>query len=94
MAFEWDARKNIANRRKHGIDFADAVRIFEGPIIEGRDECEEQEDRMIAFGAFGLRVIAVVYTWRGDRCRIISARKATSNERKAYYRVIGGQARV
>jgi len=41
VAFEWDARKNAANRRKHGIDFVDAVRIFDGPIVEGPDERED-----------------------------------------------------
>ena len=94
MAFEWDARKNAVNRRKHGIDFVDAVRIFDGPIVEGPDEREDQEVRVIAFGALGLRVIAVVYAWRGETCRIISARKATSNERKAYYQALHGQADV
>ena len=74
-----DARKNAANRRKHGIDFADAAPIFDGPIVEGPDEREDQEVRMIAFGALGLRAIAVVYTGRGESCRIISARRATSN---------------
>jgi uncharacterized DUF497 family protein len=51
VAFDWDARKNAANRRKHGIDFVDAVRIFDGPIVEGPDEREDHEVRMIAFGA-------------------------------------------
>ena len=78
--FEWDARKNAANRRKHGIDFVDAVRIFDGPIIEGPDEREDQEVR--------------VYTWRGATCRIISARRATSNEREAYYQALDGRADV
>ena len=94
VAFEWDARKNAANRRKHGIDFVDAVRIFDGPIVEGPDEREDQEVRVIAFGALGVRVIAVVYTWRGETCRIISARRATSNEREAYYQALHGRAGV
>jgi uncharacterized protein len=94
VAFEWDARKNAANRRKHGIDFADAVRIFDGAIVKGPDEREDQEVRMIAFGTLGLGVIAVVYTWRGETCRIISARRATSNERKAYYKVLHEQGEV
>lgn len=92
--FEWDTRKNAANRRKHGVDFADAIRIFDGPVVEGRDEREDREIRLIAFGAVGLRVLAVVYTWRGDTRRIITARKATSNERKAYYEALHGQAGV
>ena len=92
MAFEWDPRKNAANRRKHGIDFVDAVRVFGGSVVEAPDEREDQEFRLIAFGAVGLRVMAVVYTWRGEKRRIISARKATSNEKKAYYQALQGQA--
>ena len=88
MAFEWDARKNAANRRKHGIDFVDAVRIFDGPVVEGPDDRETREARVVAFGAIGMHVLVVVYTWRGDTYRIISARKATSGERKAYYKAI------
>ena len=91
MAFEWDARKNAANRRKHGIDFVEAVSIFDGPVVEGPDEREDREVRIIAFGTLGPRV-AVVYTWRGETCRIISARRATSNEKKAYYEALHGQA--
>jgi uncharacterized DUF497 family protein len=89
MAFEWDAKKNATNRRKHGIDFRDAARIFDGTVVEARDE---REDRMIAFGTLRHRIIAVVYTWRGETCRIISARKATSNESKAYYQALHGRA--
>lgn len=88
MAFEWDARKNAANRRKHGIDFADAIRIFDGPIVEGQDYREMKEIRIVAVGAIGLKIVTVVYTWRGDTCRIISARKATSSESKAYHQAI------
>jgi uncharacterized DUF497 family protein len=92
VAFEWDARKNAVNRRKHGIDFRDAARIFDGPVVEARDEREDREDRMIAFGTLAHRVIAVVYTWRGETCRLISARRATSHESEAYYQALHGPA--
>ena len=94
VAFEWDARKNAANRRNHGIDFADAARLFNGPIAEAPDDRDDQEVRMIAFGELGPRVIAAVYTWRGETRRIISARRATSNESQAYYQALYGQAGV
>jgi hypothetical protein len=69
----------------------EAVSIFDGPVVEGPDEREDREVRIIAFGTLGPRV-AVVYTWRGETCRIISARRATSNEKKAYYEALHGQA--
>ena len=46
MAFEWDTAKNVANIAKHGIDFEDAIRIFEGPVLESPDERREYGDRL------------------------------------------------
>ncbi len=84
-AFEWDMRKNAANVAKHGIDFEDAVRIFEGPVLESTNTRRDYgEARIIAFGVIDDRELAVVYTMRGERRRIISARRAHSRERKAY----------
>jgi uncharacterized DUF497 family protein len=44
MAFEWDTAKNVANIAKHGIDFEDAIRIFEGPVLESPDERREYSE--------------------------------------------------
>ncbi len=85
MAFECDAAKNAANIAKHGIDFEDAIRIFDGPVLEKADDRRNYgEVRIIAFGVVDDRELAVVYTMRGERRRIISARRAHSSERKAY----------
>ena len=85
MAFEWDAAKNAANIAKHGIDFEDATRIFDGPVLERPDERRNYgETRIVAFGVLENRELAVVYTMRGRRRRIISARRANSSEREAY----------
>lgn len=85
MAFEWDAAKNAANIAKHGIDFEVAIRIFEGSVLEKADARRDYgEARVIAFGVVDDRELAVVYTMRGERRRIISARRAHSRERKAY----------
>jgi hypothetical protein len=85
MAFEWDAGKNAANIAKHRIDFEDAIRIFEGPVLEKIDVRRDYgEVRVIAFGIVEGCELAVVYTLRGPRRRIISARRAHSSERKAY----------
>jgi uncharacterized DUF497 family protein len=85
LGAEWDAAKNAANIAKHGIDFADAIRIFDGLTLERPDVRREYgEPRIVAFGVVDGRELAVVYTVRGGRRRIISARRAHSRERKAY----------
>ena len=85
MAFEWDAAKNAANIAKHRIDFEEAIRIFDGPVLEKADDRREYgEVRIVAFGVVDNRELAVVYTMRGERRRIISARRAHNRERKAY----------
>ena len=85
MSYEWDPNKAIANIEKHGIDFADAVTVFDdlNAVTIGDPDHEEQRFITIAMDAFG-RILVVVYTWRGDIIRLISARKATKNERKQY----------
>jgi hypothetical protein len=89
--FEWDPKKNRANRQKHGIDFIDAAAIFSSPCVEGLDErFSNGEARIIAYGQLGSHVIAVVFCWRKDRRRIISARKATRSETKMYWEGIYG----
>ena len=85
MEFEWDGRKAASNLDKHGVDFADAVTVLDDEIaVTVRDE-GPGEDRYVTIGmdAIGQRLV-VVYTWRGERVRIISARKATPRERKSY----------
>ena len=83
MMFEWDLAKNAANITKHGIDFEDAIGVFEGAVLEVRSD-RGSEKRWKAVGEIEGVVIAVVFTWREDRRRIISARKARNNERRAY----------
>lgn len=85
MSFEWDPAKCRANLTKHGADFADAARIFDGLTIEATDDrAGDREERVVAMGETEGRILVVVYTWRGDRRRIISARKATKHEREKY----------
>jgi uncharacterized DUF497 family protein len=82
---EWDGRKAAANRKKHGVDFADAITALHDEMAltikgEGTDE-----ERFITTGTDALgRVLVLVYTWRDDRLRVISARKATARERRQY----------
>ena len=82
---EWDPAKARANLRKHGVRFADAVTALEDPnAISVRDE-RSDEERWISVGLDSLaRVLVTVYTWRGERIRLISARPATRRETQQY----------
>ena len=84
---EWDPRKAAANLKKHGVDFADAVTVLhdEQAITIRDDEGEGDEERFVTIGMDALgNVLVVVYTWRGERPRLISARKAKPREREHY----------
>ncbi|TMJ60082.1 MAG: BrnT family toxin [Alphaproteobacteria bacterium] len=81
MEFEWDEAKNQANRRKHGFDFAYAIRMFDGPVRRLASRRTGEERRMVATGQVEGRVVSIVYTRRNGRYRIISARPARRNER-------------
>jgi uncharacterized protein len=82
--FEWDEEKAASNRRKHGIDFDEAVEIFYGSSLLRRSD-RNAEERWLAIGETEGRVVTVVFTWRGDTLRIISARRARKNEKRAYH---------
>ena len=83
--FEWDAGKARANWRKHGVDFVDAVMALYDERALTLPDPAPDEERFVTLGldAFG-RILVVVYTWRDDRIRLISARKATARERRQY----------
>jgi uncharacterized DUF497 family protein len=84
---EWDPAKNKANIRKHdGIDFADAQFVFEDQSgITLRQDSANGEERYVTLGVDNLlRLLVVVFTYRADNVRIISARLAEPRERKVY----------
>lgn len=86
LEYEWDELKARLNKREHGVDFADAVSALEDlralTIVDDRDHDEE---RFVTVGTDLLgRVLVVVCTWRGERLRLISARRATPREQRAY----------
>ena len=85
MDFEWNPAKAESNVRAHGVSFADTFALFEDPSAITIDDPHDEGDRFITLGtdAFG-RILVVVYTWRGESIRIISARKATRTERRNY----------
>ncbi len=86
MRSEWDEEKRESNLAKHGIDFVNAVAIFDGVILEAVDARRDYgERRLRALGTVGRRVLFVVYTLRRGCRRIIGARKAGRHEQEAYY---------
>jgi uncharacterized DUF497 family protein len=85
MAIERDSNKNKINIEKHGIDFFDAYKIFENPVISKLDNrIDYKEKRFIGIGKLDQIVVVFVYTKRGKNFRIISIRKANKIERKIY----------
>lgn len=88
MIFEWDSEKEKININKHGLDFSTAARVFmDENRLEIFDEVHSDlEERYITIGMIDniAYIVVVVYTERGEAIRIISARKATKNERRMY----------
>lgn len=83
---EWDPHKARLNHEKHGVRFSDAVIALEDErALTIRDLSAEGEERWVTLGLDALgRLLVVVYTWRGESVRIISARKASPGERAQY----------
>jgi uncharacterized DUF497 family protein len=82
---EWDPRKAAANRRKHGVDFADAATVLHDELAVTVVDDDLDEERFVTIGSDALgRVLVVVFTWRRQRVRLISARPATARERRRY----------
>ncbi len=85
VEFEWDPAKAQANWRKHKIDFADVTGVFDDPMALTRTDPFPGEERCVTIGVDTLgRTVVVVYTWHGTQIRLISARRATPRERRAY----------
>ena len=91
IRFEWDPRKSASNRRKHGVSFEEAATVFtdEHALLIDDPDHSEDEDRFILLGlSSSLRMLVVCHCYREseEEIRIISARKATRNERDTYNR--------
>ena len=78
MEFRWDERKRQINLRKHRIELADAVRVFDDPLALTLEDCDHDEQRFVTMGRDALgRVLVVAYAYQEpDTLRLISARKA------------------
>ena len=90
MEFEWDKTKDAANIAKHGLSFSQVTAIFDGFCVYARDSRYDYgEQRFLAIGALEAEaVVVVVFTYRGEKLRIISARPANKSERRHYYEAI------
>lgn len=85
MELAWDEVKRRANYAKHGLDFRDAEKVFQGITLTAEDDRQDYgEKRFISLGLLEDMVVVVVYTERREKIRLISRRKANQREKKAY----------
>jgi uncharacterized protein len=86
MGFDWDPRKNASNTRKHDISFEEGSAVFDDPrrIEWISSDPADDEERYTTIGRVKTRILAVVYTERGGIIRLISARRASKDERRQY----------
>lgn len=83
--FEWDGLKSLSNTQKHGISFEDATAIWDDPLFIEVHLISEPEDRWAVVGQIAKgRYLTAIITYRGDKVRIISVRKATKKEIEIY----------
>jgi uncharacterized protein len=91
LRWTWDTAKNKINKQRHGLSFEVAQRVFDDPLAASRRDSYPNEERWQTIGIIDTVVVFVVHTHpiieakSGEEIgRIISARKATKHERKAY----------
>lgn len=90
MHFTWDEGKRKANFAKHGLDFADAGKVFAGPMVLFEDDRDDYgEQRMIGIGLLDHLVVLIVHVESDESIHIISMRKADSDETNLYYQNVG-----
>lgn len=89
MRFEWDETKRLGVLEARGIDFVDAHLLFEGRPVLTEPVHRAGEERWLSIGQIEKKLIAVVWTWREDRIRIIAMRRARDEEKNRYGAVYG-----
>ena len=86
MRFTWHEPKRQANLKNHGVDFADAERVFAGPTFTFEDDREDYgEQRWVTLGLLGLKVIVIVHTETAEVIRVISMREADHDEQLLFF---------
>ena len=90
MRYIWDEAKRKANLKKHGLDFADAEKVFVGPLVLIEDTRKDYgEQRMIGIGLLDCLVVLIVHVEADETIRIISMRKADTDEIDLFYKNAG-----
>lgn len=89
MEFEWDPAKQRSVLEVRGIDFVDAHLLFDGRLLITNPAHRPGEERWLSIGEIEGRLIAVVWTWREDRIRIITMRRARDEEKIKYGALYG-----
>jgi uncharacterized DUF497 family protein len=94
VAITFDPAKRDHTLAEHGLDFADAEQVFDGPLVENPDErFDYGEQRLMTVGYLDERMVVVVWTPRGNDRHIISMRKANDREQEKYREQLGGSGR-
>ncbi|MEF8770900.1 MAG: BrnT family toxin [Candidatus Accumulibacter phosphatis] len=90
MRYTWDETKRQANLKKHGLDFSDAEKVFAGPLLLIDDQrADYGEQRMIGIGLLDCLVVLIMHVESDEAIRIISIRRADSDETDLFYRSAG-----
>jgi len=88
MGYEWDEKKNIQNRTKHGIGFRTAIELFDDPARTEERSDKHDEKRWRTTGLVLGNLWTLIYAKRGEAIRIISVRRTRKNEKERYHRSI------
>ncbi len=89
MKFEYDLSKSESNKVKHGLDFDEAQKLWEGDYIGIPVKISSGEPRSLVIGEIGNDYWSAVVTMRGDATRIISVRRSRNEEKNIYKRHFG-----
>jgi len=90
MQFVWDETKRQSNLARHGLDFADAPKVFAGPLVLFEDIRHDYcKQRKIGIGLLDQVLVLIVHVESDETIRIISMRRADSNETDLYYQNCG-----
>jgi uncharacterized DUF497 family protein len=84
MEFEWDEAKREINLEKHDIDFSKVIDLFDGRSHFTSQSAYPHEERYLSTGIVEGRAVTVIWTPRGGKRRLISARRARDAEERAY----------
>jgi uncharacterized DUF497 family protein len=83
--FEFDPEKSKRNKAKHGIDFNEAIQLWQDPERVLLPARSLDEIRFLLIGKINSEYWSAIYTWREEKIRIISVRKARKNEKELYH---------